>query len=115
MAEDPKTIVLLASDRVGAGDDELGAVLMRSFVKTLAARPALPHAIVCVNHGVRLTCEGSPLLEDLAGLAAHGVKVLSCGTCLDWLHLKEALRAGEPTNMATIVELLATADRVLRP
>lgn len=115
MDDRPGTVVLLASDRVGQGDDELGALLMRSFLKTLGARAALPSAIVCVNGGVRLTIEGSPVLADLAVLAGRGVKVLSCGTCLDWFHAKDRLLVGEPTTMVAIVDLLSTALRVVRP
>lgn len=115
MDVDKGTVVLLASDRLGHGDDELGAVLVRSFVKTLAALESPPAAILLVNGGVRLAAEGSPLIQDLEGLEARGVEVLSCGTCLDWFHLKEALRAGKPTNMMEIVTRLTRADRVVRP
>jgi peroxiredoxin family protein len=64
---------------------------------------------------VRLTTEGSALLEDLCELAGRGVQVLSCGTCLDYYGLKEKLKVGGVTNMFSIVSLLSAADRVIRP
>jgi selenium metabolism protein YedF len=109
------TVVLLASERAGQGDDELGAVLMRSFVKTLAKAGDAPATVVFLNGGVRLACEGSPVLEELAAMAARGVELLACGTCLDFFGLKQALRVGRVSNMAEIVERLTHGDRVVRP
>ena len=86
---------------------------MRSFFHTLGEVEPLPDTIVFLNSGVRLAAEGSPLLEDLAALVDRGVQVLSCGTCLDYLGLKETLRVGEITNMYAIAETLLGAGRVV--
>lgn len=110
-----RVVVLIASERFGEGDDALGGILMRAFVTTLAELGPLPEALLLVNGGVRLAAEGSPLIEGLRGLAAAGVEVLACGTCLDFYHLKEQLAVGRVTNMSEIVTALTTADRVLRP
>jgi len=108
-------VVLFASSLLGEGDPELGRILMRSFVKTLREARPLPSAAIFVNSGVRLTTEGSPLLEDIAALEAAGVEVTSCGTCLDFYGLKDRLRVGRVTNMFEIVSKLTAADRVVRP
>jgi selenium metabolism protein YedF len=111
----PRVVVLVASDLFGIGDEPLGRVLVRAFVKTLREIQPLPQRLIFVNAGVRLTTEGSDLLADLAALAEAGVEVVSCGTCLDYYELADRLRVGTVTNMYDIVSSLAAADRVIRP
>ena len=94
---------------------ELGGALMKAFVYALSQQETLPDTILCYNGGVKLTCEGSESLEDLKGMAARGVEILSCGTCLNFYDLKEKLAVGEVTNMYVIVEKMSGADRVVRP
>lgn len=117
-AEQPgnkKTVVVISSNLMGNGNDQLGRVLMKGFIYALAGLDQLPQAILFYNGGVQLTCEGSDSLEDLQGLEAQGVEILSCGTCLDYYQLKEKLSVGTVTNMYTIVEKQAQADLIIRP
>ena len=104
----PKTVVVLSSDKIGGA-------LMKAFVFALSQQETLPDTILCYNGGVKLTCEGSESLEDLKGMAARGVEIMSCGTCLNFYDLKEKLAVGEVTNMYVIVEKMSGADRVVRP
>jgi selenium metabolism protein YedF len=95
------------SDTLGSGDDELGRILMRSFVYSLARAESRPERLLFMNGGVRLTCEGSEVLDDLRAMADAGTVVRSCGTCLDFLHLKEKLAVGEVGDMAGSVAALS--------
>lgn len=113
--EQKKTVVVISSNLMGTGNDELGKVLMKGFIYALAGLDQLPEAILFYNGGVQLTCEGSDSLEDLKGLEEQGVEILSCGTCLDYYQLKEKLSVGTVTNMYTIVEKQAQADLIIRP
>lgn len=108
-------VVLLSSSEFGSGDERLGQILMRALVKTLYDVVPRPTAIIFVNAGVELTTEGSELIEDIRKLEQDGVQIFSCGTCLDFYHLKEKLRVGKVSNMFEIVSLLVSADRVVRP
>lgn len=110
-----KTVVQIASDTVGSGNDELGHVLMKSFIYFLTQQDTLPSTIIFYNTGATLTCEGSPVLDDIKSLEALGVEIVTCGTCLDFQHLKEKLAVGGVTNMYDIAERLLTADHVVRP
>lgn len=110
-----KTIVVIASECVGSGNDELGHVLMKSFLYALTQQDVLPSAMIFYNTGAKLTCEGSPVLEDLKTLKSLGVEIVSCGTCLDFQHLKEKLAVGSITNMYDIAERMLTADTIVRP
>jgi selenium metabolism protein YedF len=107
------TVVLVPSHVMGRGDEELGGILIRSFLHTLNQVEPLPATIIFINTGVKLTVEGSPVLEDLQGLEQRGVGILSCGTCLGYFELKEKLAVGEISNMYTIAETLLAAGNVL--
>lgn len=108
-------VVYLNSSELGVGDEQLGRILMRAFIKTLKELDPLPKCVFFVNSGVRLTTRGSELLGDLRELERRGVRLLSCGTCLDYYHLQEALEIGTVTNMYDIAAALVAADRVLKP
>ena len=71
--------------------------------------------ILFYNGGAALTCEGSPMLEDLKALEAQGVEIMTCGTCLNFYGLTEKLAVGSVTNMYAIVEKLTQAGNVVKP
>lgn len=95
-----------ASDTMGSGDDKLGKILMKSFIYTVSETEPYPSTLVFYNGGVRLTVEGSEVLDDLKNLEDKGVEIISCGTCLDFLELKDKLAIGTISNMYTIYEKL---------
>lgn len=109
------TVVVISSDRMGSGDDELGKVLMKGFIFAVSKLDELPSAMLFYNGGATLTAEGSESLEDLKDLEAQGVEIMTCGTCLDYYGLKEKLEVGTVTNMYSIVEKMNQAERILRP
>jgi len=108
-------VVYLNSRFLGIGDEALGSILMRSFLKTLVELETKPHCLILINSGVRLSSEGSDVLETLKTLSEKGVEILSCGTCLDFYGLKEILKVGKVSNMYTIAQTLLEADRVVKP
>lgn len=111
--EQQKIMVLAATDRIGFGDDELGQKLMSSFIKTLKEMGDELWWLVFVNNGVKLTIEGSPVLEDLIEYEKNGLTILVCGTCLSHFDLLEAKKVGETTNMLDIVTAMQLADKVI--
>ena len=106
-------VVLISSDRMGSGNDELGKVLIKGFVYTLTETKPYPKAVVLVNGGVTLSTENEATVENLKILEEAGVEVLSCGTCLDYYGLKEQLKAGSVSNMYDIVETLKSASNTI--
>jgi selenium metabolism protein YedF len=105
--------VLILSDRIGRGDDELGRILMKNFLYSTARNDEAPKAVMLMNEGVRLACDGSDSLDDLRILAEKGAAVKACGTCLDFLGLKDSLAVGEVGSMPDGVAALLGADDVL--
>ena len=110
----PKVVVFITSDLFGVGDEELGKILMRAFVKTIRDIEPRPARLMFANSGVRLTTEGSDLIDDIRALDASGVEVVSCGTCLDYYGLVEKLEVGQAGNMFEIASALVAADRVVK-
>lgn len=110
-----KTVVVISSDKMGEGEAELGTILMKGFVYALTQLETLPTRILLYNKGAYLSCEGSPVLEDLQILSEAGVEILTCGTCLNYYGLEEKLKAGSVANMYRIVETQAEADLIIKP
>ncbi len=108
-------VVQVSSDRMGSGDDDLGRLLLRSFLKTQLELGERPDTLVFYNAGVKLCCAESILLQDLRRLEAEGVEILACGTCLNFFGLQEQLAVGRVTDMLEIATRLAGAARVVRP
>ena len=108
-------VIVLSANVMGTGDEKLGTSLMKAFVFAVTKQDMLPETILCYNTGAYLTCEGSDSLEDLKALEAEGVKVLTCGTCLDFYGIKDKLAVGSVTNMYEIVEIMENAGSVIRP
>jgi selenium metabolism protein YedF len=106
-------MVMIATDRIGFGDDELGIKLMISFVKTLKEMGSELWRLVFVNNGVKLTITGAEVLEDIRSLADNGVHILVCGTCLMHFNILEDKQVGETTNMLDIVTAMQLADKVI--
>lgn len=108
-------VVQVSSDAMGDGSDELGRNLMKAFIFSVTQQDELPATMLFYNGGARLTCEGSPALDDLKSLASQGVEILTCGTCLNHFGIADTLAVGEVTNMYVICQKLEQASRIVRP
>ena len=107
-------VIFIASDEMGRGDSKLGQILMKNFIFTLIESDTLPDAIYFVNSGVKLTIGGSDVIEPLAELANRGVDIASCGLCLEFFNVKEALTVGRISNMLELVNALEGAGNIIR-
>ena len=109
------TVIVIDSLHMGQGDPELGKILMKGFIYTLTEYDNLPKTILLYNDGVKLATTNSPSLNDLLLLESRGVEILACGTCLNFYHLTEELKAGNITNMYTILDRQMRASKVIKP
>ena len=113
--EEENMVVVISSDRMGSGNDALGKVLIKGFIFAITQLDKLPKTMLFYNGGATLTAEGSDSLEDLKHLEEQGVEILTCGTCLNYYELTDKLQVGSVTNMYTIVEKMAGADKIIQP
>jgi selenium metabolism protein YedF len=112
-AEKKKIMVMIATDRMGYGDDTLGKLLLINFIKTLAEMGDELWRLVFVNNGVKLTIGGSEVLAVLKGYEKEGLTILVCGTCLNHFNLLDKKEVGVTTNMLDIVTAMQLADKVI--
>jgi len=110
-----KLLVFVDGETVGRGSEELGAILMRSFLLTLKELNPLPWRIIFINSGVKLAVDGSPYIGALNDLVAIGAEILSCGTCLDYYRVKDRLMVGRISNMYEIESSFLEATNVIKP
>jgi selenium metabolism protein YedF len=108
-------VILISSDKMGSGPDELGAILMKAFINTIREVTPLPSKLIFYNSGILLTAEGSPLVASIRELESAGVEVLVCGTCVNYYDKKDEIRVGTISNMYTILESLTAAGRIITP
>lgn len=108
-------IVVVSSDRMGEGDPQLGAILMKGFLNALHEQPVLPTHLIFYNGGVKLTTVDSGVIASLRELDADGVEILICGTCLDFYDLKQQLGVGRISNMFTLTEIMAKTGNIVKP
>ena len=107
-------VLAIDSDVMGVGDRALGLKLISTFLKMLCARHEKPRTVILYNSGVKLACEGSPVIDYFTHLVNDGVELLLCGTCIDYYKLRESVLVGEISNMGTIQDRVMTGN-VFKP
>ncbi len=119
--QEPKTgpparlapVYLITTNALGQGSPDLGQVLIKSLFTTLAETDPPPAALLFLNTGVFLTCEGSDVISQMEKMYGAGTVVLSCGTCLDYYNIKDKLRIGSVSNMFEINNRLIGPHKVI--
>lgn len=105
--------VLITSNVLGKGSEELGGLLLKTFIYTLTQMEDNIKCLLFMNSGVYMTTEGSEAVVHLQALEQRGVEILSCGTCLDFFGLKDKLAVGEVSNMYALAEQMMEAASVI--
>ena len=105
-------VFLIQSEGLGRGDEQLGSMLMANFLRLLGESEDKPSSLIFWNAGVRLACEGSPVLNRLKLLEEQGVELLACATCLEHFELTDKLVVGKPTNMMKSIQSMLSSDVV---
>ena len=108
-------MVVISTDRMGSGSDELGAILMKAFIHTLLDLDSMPDVMIFYNAGVKLAVEGSAVLDDLQVLAGRGVEILVCGTCVNFFEIADKVGVGIVSNMFDIAGTMSRAGRIVQP
>jgi selenium metabolism protein YedF len=110
-----RSVIVLHAPTLGRGDDDLGARLMGSFLRTLVSVEPKPESMVFYNAAVQLLGRDSPHLDALRALDDAGVDMVACVTCLEHYALVDAMALGFVSNMRDILELTLRADKVITP
>lgn len=108
-------IVVIDSNSMGSGSDDLGKILIKGFINTLDQLEGLPLEVICYNSGVTLATKGSDTAQSLKKLEDKGVKITLCGTCVDFYGIKESIEVGTISNMLYIAGKLAGNYHIVKP
>ncbi len=105
-----KSIIAVSGNGMGTGDSSLSRKLLEGFIYSLTEHEdeILPEYMIFYNEGVYQTTINEKTAEDLISLSKRGVKILSCGLCLDFYNVTDKLKVGEVTNMYAISKLFLT-------
>ncbi|MGG7176983.1 sulfurtransferase-like selenium metabolism protein YedF [Clostridium paraputrificum] len=114
LEEEKEISILITTDKLGEGDDKLGENLMISYFDTLSEEDKVPKTIVFLNGGVRLATRGSKIIEGLKLLQEKGVNIFTSKTCLESYGLEKELLVGKVTDMSEIVEIMNSADDLIK-
>ena len=106
-------MIQVTNDGMGTADAELQHTLLRKYLLLLQQNGTLPSAICFYTSGVKMVIEGSPVLDVLQTLEAHGVRLIVCKTCLDYFGLLEKVRVGIVGGMGDIIAAQWLAGKVI--
>lgn len=110
---DEAVTIVVNNDGMGVAEAALSHKLVKTYLNLLDLEDRLPGAICLYAAGVKLAVSGSPVLEELRSLAAKGVQVIVCTTCLNHFGLFDDLQAGRAGSMKDIVAMQWRAGKVI--
>lgn len=100
-------VILVSSNTLGKGADELGEGILETFFTLLKQREDLPVAIFFMNSGVLTLTKDSLISLQLHELEEKGVDILACKTCVEYYNVANELAAGKISGMAQFLDLAA--------
>jgi selenium metabolism protein YedF len=110
---DRETVLLFTRNGLGQAPEDLQQSLAVKFLSLLEQSGQLPAKILFYTDGVKLACQGSPVLEQLRAMEASGVELVLCKTCLDYFHLADQVAVGIVGGMPDIIEAMQKAGKVI--
>jgi intracellular sulfur oxidation DsrE/DsrF family protein len=114
MTSENDIILVFKTNGMGISETQsLKEKLAKTFLTLTAQMEPLPKVICLYTDGVKLACEGSPVLEELATLEQRGVHIILCQTCLNTFGLSDRVRVGIVGGMSDIITAMWQADKVL--
>jgi hypothetical protein len=106
-------VILVTRYGMGSAEQPLQLTLLAKYLELLLQGGTLPSAICFYTDGVRLVCEGSPVIDLLQTLEALNVRLISCSTCLSYFGLQGQLRVGIVGGMGDILEAQIQSEKVI--
>jgi sulfur relay (sulfurtransferase) complex TusBCD TusD component (DsrE family) len=114
MNKDNNIVLVFTTNGMGNSEDQaLKGKLAKTFLTLTTQMEPLPKIICFYTDGVRLACEGSPVLGELGVLEQKGVHLILCQTCLNAYGLLDQVRVGIVGGMADIITAMWQADKVV--
>ena len=114
MTTENNIVLVFKTDGMGISESQpLREKLAKTFLTLANQMEPLPKIICFYTDGVKLACEGSPVLDELATLEQIGVRLILCQTCLNSYGLSDQVRVGIVGGMGDIITAMWQADKVI--
>ncbi|MBI5198623.1 MAG: sulfurtransferase-like selenium metabolism protein YedF [Nitrospirae bacterium] len=110
--EEKDILLIVGTDALGR-EEGLGKILMKGFFETMKVTKETPHTIFFLNTGVKLTTTDTDIIPILKDIAAMGVEIYSCGTCLKHYNIESELKVGHRGTTNHIVEGIKDFGKVV--
>jgi hypothetical protein len=107
------SVFLFTRFGMGSGPEPLQHTLVNKFLILTLETGSLPSKIIFYTDGVKLTCDGSPVLEILGKYVDQGVELVICKTCLDYFKLADNVKIGIVGGMGDIIEAMQKAEKIV--
>jgi hypothetical protein len=112
-AKNGSTVIIITRDGMGECEEALQKKLISLYFTMLDENEFLPGAICFYADGVKMTIEGSPVLDILRKLEEKGVRLIICMTCLKYYGLENKVKVGIVGGMNDIMLAQWMADKVI--
>ena len=107
------TVLVFTRNGLGHAPEELQTKLAAKFLTLTYGSRILPAKILFYTDGVKLACQGSPVIDVLKDMERKGVELVLCSTCLDYFGLTDKVEVGVIGSMPDIIEAMQKAGKVI--
>ncbi len=114
MTQQKDIVIVFKTQGLGITDEQsLKEKLAKSYLSLALEMDPPPAAICFYTDGVRLACEGSPVLNELKALEAKSIRLILCQTCINAFDLTDKVKVGVVGGMGDIITAMWQADSVI--
>jgi hypothetical protein len=106
-----RNAVIVSQNGMGTGDEQLGLVLLRRYLRNDLEKEDRAERYVFYNGGVRAALLDDEVRGYLQEIERRGSMVLLCGTCIEHYGLTDRLGFGKNACLGDVRESMAM-DRV---
>jgi hypothetical protein len=110
---DPNVTIMVTNNGMGQAAPELTQKLLITYLQLLDLEDRLPTTICFYTEGIHMVLVDSPVLEELQALAQRGIRLVVCGTCVNFYGVKDRMAVGEIGSMKDIMAAQWNSAKVI--
>ncbi|NTV18675.1 MAG: hypothetical protein HGA83_04530 [Bacteroidales bacterium] len=108
-----KIAVIISRNGMGEAPQELSHTLIKNYLTLLISEGRCPSYICLYGDGVKLVCEGSPVIEEFRAAESSGTKIIICKTCLVFNNLLDKVQTGSVGTMLDIIDVQQNSTKII--
>ncbi len=108
-----KIAVIISRNGMGEASQELSLTLIKNYLTILVSEGRYPSYICLYGDGVKLVCEGSPVIEEFRAVESKGTKIIICKTCLVFNNLLDKVQTGSVGTMLDIIDVQQNSTKII--